>query len=599
MNFLLLLLNSSFNHLPDFIFIFLISFGFLFFFIFSNAVFLNQKYKRTPFFLISSVYINIGIFIFFIDVLVRIGIKYNLAILFVSVLYIFFTLFSLVKNIQIFLVIKKYIIRNKVEIVSIFTLTILSSFLLSKFIFQNGLHDEWQHYAVIESMIFNQQFPIVDELNYGLNISSYYHYGWYYLVIFIKLVSRTSTETALDITKIVLYIPIVSLIYFRLKQQFRNFTVGELSLFSIAFLFLGPSLFLIDAYSQNVLFGHNEPIVYQPLFFQLAGITWFGLIYCFIFSSLFFTLLKSKKVMSTLFFSFFSIVCMFLLNKAYLFLLLFIYLLSILYIYSNQTYKLIKKNKLMSLTILFILFFVFLSIYHMAFPLLFKMGTSDSNLYILRELKRWGLPYDSFNGIGFLSLISTSTIKSFGLLLFFPFIYFFSIINNNFKKKEKVFILVLFFFSLLIPYLLNLSKSVLALNKFYIPFMSFSLILFLYLYEELPRLYKKLILFVIILGLISPAVFFSSVTLKGEQIYWNYSDNIILYLEQENTKRVVVYEDLEYGKFLINNLDIQLVHKNKYQSQKTIKADYIITNNKNENYELVATTDLKYLYKIR
>ncbi len=450
--------------------------------------------------------------------------------------------------------------------------SILTTFFFGKFISHNGLHDEYQHHAVVEDMIKSKKWPIRDELRYNIDISTYYHYGWYHLVIFIKFIFSVSIEDALDIAKLILFIPVIPLFY-NLLCKFLRINWQESIFISLLLMFQGPALFFLDNYTSNVFLHGNNNIIYQPLFFQLAGITWFGSILMISYLSILYELLLSQKI--KLFVAiFFSLAwSLFLLNKVYLLIYLFLFITMFIFIRSKYI-KIYFGSLFVGVILALILnYFNFIN--------------------IIKSTNNFGFPFFDSTGLKFQPFFSINFIKSFGIL---PLLSFALIIYSLFKQKQRLLLTLIFliwFYLWSIPYLINLNGSELVFNKFYILALWVSLIIVIN--YTLSKKYKiKLIIYSLLMtSIVAPIFYFSSLSLKNIQIYWDYHDEIINYLQTQN-KLVTInikHSDLEYAKYLINNLDVQLIFK------QNNKAEYDITKIVDSEKEFITKTKDYYLYK--
>lgn len=596
MYFILSTINSSLMYLPSFFPQLIISSFFLLFFLLPATLFFKKKL-----FILIGFYLSVASFIIFVDIFSRFGVAFNNAISIVSFVYLLFCIYSLKKLKKL----KKFIIGvkiNKYVFTTLLLATFLSIFIFGKYIFNNGLHDEYQHHAVVELMRDNPYLPIVDEYRYDLNISDYYHYGWYYLVLFISMFTHLSIELSLDIAKLVLFIPIIPTTFFIVQNILKKNSYFESLLISVLVLIQGPSFFLFDSYSQNVFLGKGQPIIFQPLFFQLAGITWFGLLFCYIFSYVFYYLLNNinKFRYALFFFTMFSLYGMFLLNKAYILLLIVNYILISFYLNFTQIKKIIIKNKIAVVLLLSLGLSIGIVLIKTFFPLLFEMASNnEGSIPFIRSFDKVGFPYSGASSLEFAKLSDIKTLLGFGLL---PIMSLFVLVYKLIREKKKVkwiVISILYLFLLLFPYLISFSGGELALNKFYIPLFTTSVFIIFYNYHTYKLGIKLLILFILSLSVISPGLYLASLSLPQEQIYWDYSDPIIEYLKTSTIHTpLIVMSDFEYGKYIINNLEVQLIASKVIDNYESINPDFIISESELENYELVAKSNNHYLYKL-
>ncbi len=601
MSFIYSTILTNIAHIPHFIPLLAISFLLLTFFFLPSLLFIRQKIIPTKIYLTTSVYISTALFIVLVDILSRLGITYWSAIATVSVFFVILGSIGLYKNYFYIFKLKKYIINNKQYVLSITFLSISICFLMSKFIYLNGLHDEWQHYAVVESMESTNKFPIKDEFNYSLYISDYYHYGWYYLVLFVKQIFFLPTEVGLDVLKLFLILPVLSLFDTLLRSFFNRLNWFPSVYLSLVAIFQGPSLFLLDAYSGNILLGKVSTIIYQPLFFQLAGITWYGVIYALVFSVLFFYILNHKFVFSIVFLIF-SFYAMFILNKAFMLTTLFaIAVTTFFWGFKKIKVKSINTKKiLLFLSSFLLLIFLLLIFFKHSSPLLLGLVFKGGSLFIRPEAS-WGFPYGLDSDVRFLSLLSYEFLSSFGLvpiisMLITLFMFVRKRIENGF-----LFILLLQLSSFFLSYFLHFAGSELALNKYFVVFMTASLIVTVAAYQSRNTILRVLVLLFASLSILSPLIYFSSLQPVDQQRYWNDSDQIIEYLKKEKQfiKPTVLVDDIEYAKVMINTLDVQLLWKIESQMNPDIPFNYVVTESKENIYEPVAQSDTHTLYKVK
>lgn len=598
-------IKTSIEHFPYFIPNLLLAL--LLLLLFSGTIlFFMNKFRDKKYFglLISaSSYLSVAILILISDFLSKLGISFNISISCALVTILIISFIGYWKSKLILFTFFKNILKTKYKLFFFTTLTIFSTFLLSKFTFDNGLHDEYQHHAAVEDMIRTQHFPIRDEMRYMANLSDYYHYGWYFFVILVKSIFPIDIEIALDIAKIFFFIPIQAIIYFSLSLFFKKLNFWEKTFFSTAFLFQGPALFFFDYYSRNVLFGQSNIVVYEPIFFQMAGITWFGVVYCLVFILFFQFLLQSKNKFLVGLFLFFSLYSQFLLNKAFLLLLIFSYGLIIFIHNWKIVKKLVFKNVFsMTLSISILLFIVFclLLLIHLFEPLLFTSIFKTGEIPFVRAVDKWGFPYMNGSKLTFMSILDPKIIFSFGLL---PFIGLIIMIYQIYRRQKLGFMLFsILTFSFVLPYFINFSGGELAFNKYFMVIMSVSLLAVISLYINLKGNYKKLLVFYISTGVLLPIMYFSSLTLRGYQIYWGKTDQIIEFLDKKDDVRplVIAIDDFEYGKILLNNLNVELISSKVIQQfidnySKTNIDYYVVKEEVDEAY--LVKTDINFLYE--
>lgn len=598
-------IKTSIEHFTFFIPQFLVALILLFVFGGTFLLFLNKKKLNNFSWLLISAgsYLSAALFFLLTDIQAKLGLSFNIAITFSFTLILLLSLFGYWRSRFLFKKILSKILKNKFKVVFFSLVVLFSTFLLSKFTFDNGLHDEYQHHASVEDMINTQYFPIRDELRYGTNLSDYYHYGWYYFVILVKAIFSLDTERALDVSKLFFFIPVLPIIYYSLSIFFKKLSFFEKTFFSITFLFQGPALFFLDYYSRNVLFGQNNIIVYEPIFFQMAGITWFGVIYSLVFSLLMIKILKTKKNLLIGSFLLFSLYSQFLLNKAFLLLLIFLYGLIFINHYWENIKKVMFKNTLRVLISVLGLIAVFsglLALIYFAEPLLFKSIFQTGGIPLVRDIEKWGLPYMNGDILTFMSIFDKDILLSFGIL---PLVSFLLLVNKLFKKEKiSLILLSVFSFSFILPYFINFSGGELAFNKYFMVIMSVSLLTIISFYQELTRKHQYLIFFLVSSGVILPIMYFSSLTLRGYQLYWSQLDPIIEYLDEKDDDDpvVIAIDDFEYGKYLLNNLNVELMNykvaKELKDDYKKDEIDYYVLSTEIEG-EYLAKTESNFLYE--
>lgn len=591
-------LTASLDHLQYFFPLLAMALLLIVIFAVPALAFRNQKIIPFSILLVSCAYIFTALFVIVTDIFSRLGGSYLVIIPVLFVVLLSLDLFVVLQNKKVIAQIKSYFSKNKSMLLCLALVTLFATFLLSKFVFQNGLHDEWQHHAVVEDMLSKAKLPIRNEYVHLMNISDYYHYGWYYLVILTKTVFLISIETALDVTKLFLFIPVIPLFYTALSRFLPKIAWIESLFFSVVLVFQGPSLFLTDSYSRTVLFGITNPIIYQPLFFQLAGITWYGLVFTCVFSILLYYVMKTKNKYLLLFFILVSFYSIYLLNKAYFFfqVVVFAVLISRQYMSTIKTIFQSKKILLVFLTILLLVVGIFAA--KMFFSTVLSMMTQTSNLIFLRSLDTWGFAYEYAEGLKFATLFSKEFVFSFGLVFFLPLLL--PVLSRmKVMHSSNIVLYLLYIFSFVVPYVVNFSGSELALNKFYLIVMTVSLLICLVYYQYATQTVKKIFILVAVFSILSPLLYFASAYPVKQQVYWNYSDEIIRLLKNsDETQLLVVYDDKEYAKYLTNNLDIELVHKNRYDRGYSEKIKYLVSDKDYPEYELLAKTDENFLYKL-
>lgn len=582
---------TSWQHLPHFFPLLGMTLVLVVLFL-GGALLLTNKKNR--YLLLSHYYMVIAGFVILVDVLARVGVSYSSAIVGFATFFSIASLFGFWKKRD---TITSWLKNNKTEKpkwILLFFVTLVSTFFFSKFIYGNGLHDEYQHHAAVEDMLQKQHWPIRDELRYGVDLSDYYHYGWYYLVILVKLVFPVSIEVALDLVKLMLFLPIIPLFY-GLIEKYLHTKWYESLLLAVTLLVQGPALFFLDAYSGNVFFSQGNEIIYEPLFFQLAGVTWFGVILLVALVAIAHFMLQQKNnILSLVVFFVFSIWSFFLLNKASFLVFVPTVLVLSIYAFRKRLTPLLQNKKfvLFSLLVLLLAVFGFLILdTYFSSILFFSLFKGEGTIPFIRSISKWGIPYSSQTGLAYQSIISLGSIRAFGLV---PILSSIILITGVYKRKlTSVLQIILFGFLWMTPLFLNFSGSDLVLNKFYIPAMWMSTGIFVqFLFKQSNRI-KYIASLLLLTAAIAPTMYFASISIPGSNIYWNYSDEIITYLSEQHAEYVVI-DDAEYGKYLINQLDVQLIPSRILDVPDSV--EYQITTEGYPDEEPLAQTDTHYLY---
>lgn len=587
--------TTSIDHFPHFIPLLAMTLALVLFFGGFAVYFWN---KKQSYLVPAYYYVGVAVFVVVVDILARFKIEYVTSITAISILFLLFSAFGYWKKLKDIKQLIQTISNNKLQYATLFFVVLLSNFFFSKFIFNNGLHDEYQHHAVVEDMLVQGRWQIRDEMRYGVDLSDHYHYGWYYVVIFVKLVFSVSTEIALDLSKLLLFIPLLPLFLGLLLKYLKTNWYQSVFL-SVFLLIQGPALFFFDAYTGNVFFSQANEIIYEPLFFQLAGITWFGLVFMVVFSAVMYYFLSKRNLLGTLVFVVFPFWALFLLNKAYL--MIFVPTIVLICVHHNQA-VLIKTAKKQKAHILLLV--VFLGILSAGLvvglkylsPYLIALLQGTSGISFIRDVSRWGFPYSSTDGLAFVPLLSLEALRAFGVL---PIIAIAVLVPRLFygnKKFSTLLVFIFFVYLWLIPVVFNFSGSELALNKFIIPALWLSALTTVYAVLQSNIKTKAAVAIVYVSAMIAPLAYFSSISLPNSHIYWEYNDAITDYLASQNTDIVASIDDFEYAKYLINELDIQLVSVKAKSIDIDAVVEYEITTQKHTDEEPLAQTDTHYLY---
>jgi len=409
--------------------------------------------------------------------------------------------------------------------VALAAITILLSFFLFKFTYRNGLHDEYFHYAAIQLFEHTNQYPFLHPYDFKHTLNDVYHVGTYFVVILVNSLPGMNLELALDIAKIVIFLPFPIFLGFALKMIFDKvpswLVVGTV----LAVLLTGPSWWLQDSYTLLLTQSKELPQIYMPLLYDLAGITWTGVLSWIVFT-LGLVIFITKKSISKI-----SLIplCVILLatiivNQAYMltsFVSLLTVLLSLLFI--NH----FSKNKL----VLFSIWSCFL-----ALPLLILAIRNLSYLPLFDQLVRpyneWGHHYATYlydDGIqveyNYLAITTPAFLTTFGVAPIMIMITAIFLIYSFYRQSKRLQLLSALFlvFALLIPmgiYLVKDDSLGLALNKLLRPAVFFVALIPIIFYQLHQRWVAYTFLGLLILGAISPVRFFVVNVGEGLQRFW-------------------------------------------------------------------------------
>ncbi len=179
--------------------------------------------------------------------------------------------FWVVKRKYLFSLLKEF--RSR-EGIALLLCTGILSFFLFKLTYNNGLHDEYFHHALLQLFFHKPQFPFLHPHMID-QVVTMYHVGLYFPVIALRSSLHLTIEYSLDLLKIVLLLPLLPALSHGVRKTFQTSKV--LSLVASTFgLLCGPALLGFDTYTANVFFGANYAQLVTPILFELAGITWFG-----------------------------------------------------------------------------------------------------------------------------------------------------------------------------------------------------------------------------------------------------------------------------------------------------------------------------------
>lgn len=407
--------------------------------------------------------------------------------------------------------------------------SVLGSFFLYNLTYQNGLHDEYYHHANIKLFFESPTYPMLEPYRIGSKIDGY-HVGLYFPVIALRALTNLSVESSLDIMKLSLFIPAP----FVLSKLFaKYFSVSDFT--SIAFIgagfVLGPSLFLLDSFSDNVLRGFSYPQLHTPILFEYAGLTWHGLTFFVVFSLLIQMSLKDEKDLlqnllrksktslvtfrTVLLLAVFSTVSLWLINRAFcLAFLVFGVITGVFYFFRLLT----SKQR-----------FVLCAIIGTALTLLILTSAIGKDVPILRPLHSWGVVYlDLTIDESAASRFAYATVTQ---LKFWKYLGLLEIVAIGVALWKKKFsdpwhftILVLFPLWIYFARTPGADADDLAFTKLLRPLF---LILPLYLYSYTKHwkpLARGVIGALILLGCLSPLYFFLTSRFVGVQQDWVISE---------------------------------------------------------------------------
>ena len=419
------------------------------------------------------------------------------------------------KRKKLALIVKQFL-KNKIQLIMSLLVIFLITMLLHNFTFKNGLHDEYFHHSVLTTFFQtnNQSFQYND-----VQINKSYHVGLYYLVIALKISLKIPIEQALDLSKLVLIMPSPILIYVFLRKYFKlDFLKSWLT--TLAALFSGPSLFLLDQYTRNFFNHLSNPLLQQSIFFDLAGLTWHGLLFSIVFILFWWLVFKNKIKLSGLqiiVFLLISITSLYLINR--LFFGVYIVNLSLLGFLKLSKKGFLKNRFLIPYALLFLLMVAFI------YAQFFSHQRIDlGSKFYIRSGNNWGFPFQNQDTIDFFKITDLRGIlKQFGLIWLWSLLL---IIVNLIKRKKQslvyLFLINILFFPFLCYFLGFLSQgSSLALNKllrlgYFFEIIAISYYGYIVSENKTVRLFTTLLL----IFSLTPILYFSSVDLSGLQRPW-------------------------------------------------------------------------------
>ncbi len=426
--------------------------------------------------------------------------------------------------------------------VALAAITILLSFFLFKFTYRNGLHDEYFHYAAIQLFEHTNQYPFIHPYDFEHTLNEVYHVGTYFLVILVNYFPEINLEQALDIAKIVIFLPFPIFLGFSLKQIFSKAPSWLLMWTVLAVLLTGPSWWLRDSYTLWLTQGQDLPQIYMPILYDLAGITWTGVLFWIVFTLGLIIFLTEKPISKLPL----ILLCVILLstiiiNKAYM-LTSFVSLAAILATFLMLKYW--SQNNFSKLMMGFVILIVPLTV-----VLLNNFNDQFPFALFVRDTSDWGYHYASnplADGIQvsykYLQLDSSLFLVVFGIA---PIVIILTSIflGKEFKNQHnrlQLFSILFVAFSLLIPiglYYINDDGLGLALNKLLRPAVFFVALAPIIFHQLGKKWLSYLLLALFIIGAISPVRFFVVNVGEGLQRLW-ISNN---------------HETIELSNFLLRN----------------------------------------------
>lgn len=152
------------------------------------------------------------------------------------------------------------------------------SLALYKLTYENGLHDEYFHHAVLALFKANGQYPFLNPYQIGDTLNHSYHVGTYFLAITSQWLGGLSIEVALDVAKLLFFVPFPLVLGLSIKKLFSATHWTVILVLVAASLLSGPFFFFQDTFSLWLFKQAELPQIYMPIMYDLAGITWAGLL---------------------------------------------------------------------------------------------------------------------------------------------------------------------------------------------------------------------------------------------------------------------------------------------------------------------------------
>lgn len=427
-------------------------------------------------------------------------------------------------------------------------ITVLLSFFVFKFTYHNGLHDEYFHYAALNLFNHTGQYPFLHPYDFDHSLNEVYHIGSYFVVIAINAFPFFDLEQALDVTKLAIFFPFPIFLFHALKKIFTN-SPNWLILFSVpAVLLTGPSWFLRDSFTQWLTNGADLPQIYMPLLYDLAGVTWSGILFWIVLTLVLVlpntqNLIKSSPSLISMGLLFLATM---LVNRAYMLtnVISALALGKFLIRSRSSKYQNFERLFIPGVLIAVVLAVVFL----------FYFQATD----LIRESSAWGYPYATnlySDGIqvehGFMKVTDPRFFFTFGAAPLYILLSSFLIAKIFHKQSPGIqHVLWLFVvFAFLMPvgvYMISDNGLGLALNKLLRPAEFFVALIPLLLFEVRQKTFSYIALVLITIGMISPVRFFIVNVGSGLQQFWIEDSSDVMetaaFIENNNYTKIVVPE---------------------------------------------------------
>lgn len=474
---------------------------------------------------------------------------------------------------NIFKAFRLLIQKNKLTLLCLAVMNLFLCLIFFNFIYQNGLHDEYFHHAVINLFILNDQYPLLDPYAKAGTINSYYHIGLFFPVIIFQSIFKTSIEMTLDIIKVALLLPVVPLVGLMLKKLFKSNNLVQMSMIVFCVLLSGPSFFLTDTFSQHILLNRPGPLIYVPILYELAGITWFGLVFYLIFILLWLYIISSKHLLNEpgkIFFLVITIFSLKIINQAFF----LVYISNILFL---GFYNLIEQRTISRRNIVYLLLggsflVLLLSSYTFKSYLLNSSGTVNTFSTFIRPIHDWGIPYSVENPNDEIKVLTKfaniNQGDTFAQLGIFPSLILLVLLATILLKRSTTPFTSLMLFNLalfpIIVYIAKFGDSNLGLNKFLKVGYVWAPIAMIYLFTKYSiNPYFRLSLWIILIfSIITPVIYFTRTDNQNIQQYWLVNDSqdqqLINYLNTQPTLKEVVTNATSIQYFIANTSNTQI-----------------------------------------